>query len=139
MRRFRNKEMPTAMAGRGLEAGATVADVLVQAGLASSKSEARRLIDQKGVRLDGQVLEHADAPLPHPGVLQAGKRRFVRVVSSSERMRRHRASGSAATCNPTVAREQRAGTSGSSARCAGPAAWLSDADRGPHDNKKTDS
>jgi hypothetical protein len=37
------------------------------------------MIDQKGVKLDGDVLEKADAAFPHPGVLQVGKRRFVRV------------------------------------------------------------
>jgi tyrosyl-tRNA synthetase len=51
----------------------------METGLASSKSEAKRLIDQKGVRLDGDLLERGDASFPHPGVLQAGKRRFVRV------------------------------------------------------------
>ena len=54
-------------------------DVLTGAGLVSSKSEAKRLIDQKGIRLDGDALERGDVPFPHPGVLQAGKRRFVRV------------------------------------------------------------
>jgi len=83
VRRFRHKEMPDAMADVIFRPEASLADVLVQVGLASSKSDARRLIDQKGVRLDGQILEHADAPLPHPGVLQAGRRRFVRVVISS--------------------------------------------------------
>jgi tyrosyl-tRNA synthetase len=45
----------------------------------TSKSEGRRMIDQKGVRLDGEMLEKADAAFPHPGVLQVGKRRFVRI------------------------------------------------------------
>jgi tyrosyl-tRNA synthetase len=56
-----------------------VLDVILSAKLASSKSEARRLIDQKGVRLDGEVLERGDVPFPHPGVLQVGKRKFLRV------------------------------------------------------------
>ena len=30
-------------------------------------------------RLDGNVLDKSDAEFPHPGVLQVGKRRFVRV------------------------------------------------------------
>jgi hypothetical protein len=38
------------------------------------------LIDQKGVRLDGQVLEDGGIKFPHPGVLQVGKRHFIRVV-----------------------------------------------------------
>jgi tyrosyl-tRNA synthetase len=76
---FQDKEIPTELQELRLEPGATVAQVLVTAGLASSKSDAKRLLGQKGVRLDGKVLEEADVPFPHKGVLQAGKRRFVRI------------------------------------------------------------
>jgi tyrosyl-tRNA synthetase len=79
VRLFQQKEIPEDMPEFALKPGATVTEVLLSAGLASSKSEAKRLIDQKGVRLDGEILERGDAPFPHPGVLQAGKRRFVRV------------------------------------------------------------
>jgi len=57
--------------------------VLVAAGLVASRSEGRRLIDQRGVRLDGQVLERADLPIPHEGVLQVGKRKFVQLKTSA--------------------------------------------------------
>ena len=76
---FQQKETPDEMPEYEMEDGATVLDVLMGAGLTSSKSEARRLIDQNGVRLDGDVLERGDLPFPHPGVLRVGKRRFVRV------------------------------------------------------------
>ncbi|MCL5610971.1 MAG: tyrosine--tRNA ligase [Chloroflexi bacterium] len=76
---FQQKEVPDEMPEFALKAGMTVMDVLTRAGLVSSKSEAKRLIDQKGIRLDGEVLERNDVSFPHPGVLQAGKRRFVRV------------------------------------------------------------
>ncbi len=76
---FQQKEVPDEMPEFALKAGMTVMDVLTGAGLVSSKSEAKRLIDQKGIRLDGDPLERGDVPFPHPGVLQAGKRRFVRV------------------------------------------------------------
>ena len=76
---FQQKETPDDMPEYEMQAGATVLDVLMGAGLTSSKSEARRLIDQKGVRLDGETLERGDEDFPHPGVLQVGKRRFVRV------------------------------------------------------------
>jgi len=76
---FQQKETPDEMPEYAMEDGATVLDVLMGAGLVSSKSEARRMIDQKGVRLDGETLERGDAAIPHPGVLQVGKRRFVRV------------------------------------------------------------
>jgi tyrosyl-tRNA synthetase len=79
VRLFQQKETPDEMPDYELLAGASVMDVLMGAGLVSSKSEARRLIDQKGVRLDGETLERGDEPFPHPGVLQVGKRRFVRV------------------------------------------------------------
>ena len=79
VRLFQKGEVPEGMEEIALSPGASVAEVLVSGGLAASKSEAKRLIAQRGIRLDGEVLEHADAPFPHPGVLQAGKRRFIRV------------------------------------------------------------
>jgi len=76
---FQQKDVPDEMPEYPLQAGQTVLDVLLASGLVSSKSEGRRLIEQKGVRLDGVVLEQFDAIFPRPGVLQVGKRRFVRV------------------------------------------------------------
>jgi len=79
VRTFQQKEVPDEMPEYKLKAGETVLDVLLNTKLAESKSKARSLIDQKGVRLDGETLEKADAVFPHPGVLQVGKRRFLRV------------------------------------------------------------
>lgn len=79
VRLFQQKETPEEMPEFVMPAGASILDVLTGAGLVSSKSEARRLIDQKGVRLDGETIERGDEPFPHPGVLQVGKRRFMRV------------------------------------------------------------
>lgn len=76
---FQQKEVPDEMPEYGLQDGQTVLDVILAAGMAESKSKARGLIDQKGVRLDGETLERGDVPFPHPGVLQVGKRRFLRV------------------------------------------------------------
>jgi tyrosyl-tRNA synthetase len=76
---FQRGEMPDVMQEIALKPGSTVVDVLMEAGLAGSKSEAKRLVGQRGIRLDGQTLEQPDDLFPHPGVLQAGKRRFIRV------------------------------------------------------------
>lgn len=76
---FQQKDLPADMSEYNLQPGQTVLDVLLASGLASSKSEGRRLIEQKGVRLDGIVLEQFDIPFPHAGVLQVGKRRFMRI------------------------------------------------------------
>jgi tyrosyl-tRNA synthetase len=79
VRLFQEKEIPSEMQEFLLKPGATVTDMIIETGLASSRSDAKRLIAQKGVRLDGEILEKGDQPFPHPGVLQAGKRHFVRV------------------------------------------------------------
>ncbi len=79
IRLFQHKDIPDEMPEFNHEGNQTVLDVLVSAGLVASKSEGKRLIEQKGVKLDGKALEKFDAVFPHPGVLQVGKRRFVRV------------------------------------------------------------
>lgn len=79
IRIFQQREMPQEMEAFTFHPGQTVLDVLVEAKLVGSRSEGRRLIDQKGVRLDGQVLDRADMSIPHEGVLQVGKRRFVQL------------------------------------------------------------
>ncbi|NMC80352.1 MAG: tyrosine--tRNA ligase [Chloroflexi bacterium] len=78
---FQQHSAPAEMPEYACQAGQTVLDVLVGTGLVKSKSEGRRLIDQNGVRLDGEVLNDPTAVFPGAGVLQVGKRQFVRVVS----------------------------------------------------------
>ncbi len=59
----------------------TVAAVLKAAGLAPSTSEANRLIDGAGVRIDGSVVSDRGLKLePGTYVMQVGKRKFARVV-----------------------------------------------------------
>ena len=77
---FQQGEIPHDMPEYPLRPGQTVLDVLLAAGLVGSRSKGRRLIRQKGVRLDGETLNKPFASFPHPGVLQVGKRRFVRVI-----------------------------------------------------------
>lgn len=79
VRLFQQGSIPEDMPDFALQPGQTVIDVLLAASLIPSKAEGRRLIEQKGVKLDGETLDKFDAPFPHAGVLQVGKRRFVRV------------------------------------------------------------
>lgn len=62
----------------------SLAALIAGGGLASSRSEARRLISQGGVRLDGETLRDPQAELPRDDlverVLQVGKRRFARLT-----------------------------------------------------------
>lgn len=78
---FQKGSLPDEMPEYMIKAGQTVLDVLLEGNLAGSKSEGRRLLEQKGVRLDGVTLTDANQVFPHPGVLQAGKRKYLRVIS----------------------------------------------------------
>jgi len=76
---FHSRQAPEEMPEYTLQAGQTLLDVLVATKLVASKSEGRRMVEQKGVRLDGEVLPDTQVVFPHGGVLQVGKRKFVRV------------------------------------------------------------
>jgi tyrosyl-tRNA synthetase len=80
VRVFQQKDLPDAMPEYPLQAGQSVLDVLVAGELVSSKSEGRRLIAQRGVRLDGETITEPNQDFPHPGILRVGKRRFLRVI-----------------------------------------------------------
>lgn len=76
---FQKHDLPEDMPEYALQSGQTVLDVLEASGMIKSRSEGRRLINQNGVRLDGEVLTDPNQPFPQAGVLQAGKRRFTKV------------------------------------------------------------
>ena len=76
--RFRQRQAPEEMPElRPANPGDVVA-TLVEAGFAKSRGDARRLINQGGVRVNSVKVE-ADAVLEDGDVLQSGKRNFVRI------------------------------------------------------------
>jgi tyrosyl-tRNA synthetase len=77
---FQKKAIPDDMPEYTLEAGQTLLDVLTLSGLIDSRSNARRMVQQNAVRLDGETLTNALDEFPNPGVLQVGKRKFIRVL-----------------------------------------------------------
>ena len=80
IRVFQQGDLPAEMDQYALQPGQTVLDVLMAGELVSSKSEGRRMLAQNAVRLDGNTLTDANAPLSEPGVLQVGKRKFLRII-----------------------------------------------------------
>jgi tyrosyl-tRNA synthetase len=76
---FQKGDVPENLTTYKVKAKQTVLDVLLDAGLAKSKSDGRRLIEQGGVRLDGAALNDPNQIFPGAGVLQVGKRRFVKI------------------------------------------------------------
>lgn len=81
--RFQRGALPEDMPELSVTA-APIAQVMKQAGLAASTSEAMRLIDGGGVRLDGEKVSDKALMLPVGAtlVLQVGKRKFARVTLS---------------------------------------------------------
>ena len=57
-----------------------VVSVLVESKLVSSKSEARRALEQGGVKVDGVVVKDIHAIIPAGSVLQKGKINFVKLL-----------------------------------------------------------
>jgi tyrosyl-tRNA synthetase len=86
-RRFREHQAPTEVETRELrlsEPTVKLIDLLVQTDLAPSKAEARRLIAQGGVKLNGEKVGDVMAQL-NPAetrevVLQVGKLKFLKIV-----------------------------------------------------------
>jgi tyrosyl-tRNA synthetase len=78
----RDREAPEEMPEHPLPAGDPVhLPALLAAAFSVSTSEARRLIAQGGVKLDGDAVSELDLPRARleGAVLQAGRRRFVRL------------------------------------------------------------
>jgi len=76
--RFRKREIPEDIDELVAENPADLVSTIVQAAFAKSRGDARRLIDQGGIRINGEKA-NADSKLKDRDVLQAGKRSFVRI------------------------------------------------------------
>lgn len=74
------QDVPEVDIARGERSVVKLFELLVDAGLAPSRSEARRLVEQGAVSLDGaRVSEPTMDVLPGEHLVQVGKRRFVRA------------------------------------------------------------
>ncbi|MCI0666402.1 MAG: tyrosine--tRNA ligase, partial [Acidobacteria bacterium] len=87
-RRFRERQSPTdiktiIIINTG-ESTIKLVDLIVNNGLASSKAEARRLISQDGVKLNGERVNEVnleiDPNINKETILQVGKRKFLKVI-----------------------------------------------------------
>jgi tyrosyl-tRNA synthetase len=80
-RQFQRRELPADIPEFAIDATMNIVDLMAAAGLASSKGEARRLIDGGGVRIEGAKVESYDASVDpqQPVVVQVGRRKFARV------------------------------------------------------------
>jgi tyrosyl-tRNA synthetase len=82
---FQERDLPPDMPTYEMDGPTNIVDLLADSGLTKSKGEARRLIEQGGVRLEGekvQSIEHA-VTVEDEAVLQVGKRKFLRLIGPS--------------------------------------------------------
>jgi len=85
VKRFKENEIPDEMPQVSYAAAdcpVSLAKALTEAGLTKSNGEARRAIDQGGVKLNNEKVGNANLELAAAGeyIVQIGKRRFARIV-----------------------------------------------------------
>lgn len=81
-RQVQRREIPAGIREVQVKQGyVNLGDILVREGIVTSKSELRRLIRQKGIKVNGQVIEGSDIDITNSVLVQVGNRRFIKIVS----------------------------------------------------------
>ncbi len=75
---FTKKEIPDDIEEL-IPADYNIVNILIESKLAESKSEARRVIEQGGVKVNGEVLKDVDTTIDKDSVIQKGKMGFVKI------------------------------------------------------------
>jgi tyrosyl-tRNA synthetase len=85
IRTVQKKEQPTVVRSEKLDIGSmNILDLLVKIGLAPSRSDARRLVEQKGIKINGVVVDDLKKEieiLSEGTMVQKGKIHFVKVYN----------------------------------------------------------
>jgi len=79
---FKEKKVPSSVKSFKVSGKTNILDLLVKTKLAPSKSEAKRLIEQKAVKLDNRIIKNWQQKItPKKGaILRVGKRRFIKLI-----------------------------------------------------------
>jgi tyrosyl-tRNA synthetase len=74
-------DIPDVHVAKDGESAVNIADLLVRASLVKSKGEARRLVEQRGVKVDSTVADlTTTVPVTASPVIQYGKRKYARIA-----------------------------------------------------------
>ncbi len=78
------EEIPVVIIPETLQSEIAIADVLSTLGLVESKSEAKRLVDQGGVEIDGQKVTNTNEiiSVKDDMIIKVGKRRIVKLTTT---------------------------------------------------------
>ncbi|PKN82894.1 MAG: tyrosine--tRNA ligase [Chloroflexi bacterium HGW-Chloroflexi-9] len=78
---FQRRETPDEMPEHALAGPTVLADVLTESGLAASKGEVRRLVQQGGVQVNGERVDDANVKVSPGDEVRVGRHRFLRLVT----------------------------------------------------------
>ena len=78
---FQQGNIPDEIPEYRLSEGENLIDIMVGQKMVGSRSEARRLVEQQGVKIDGIPVDDLSVVLHDGNILQVGKRRFLRLVN----------------------------------------------------------
>lgn len=79
---FQKKELPSAMENIKYQSNSqNIIDLLVKNNLSSSRSEAKRLIEQGSVDIDGETIKDFQKPVnvKNGSIIRVGKRKFAKI------------------------------------------------------------
>ena len=76
---FQKRDLPDEIQEYKL-AGRDIVDVLVETNLATSRGDAKRLIEHGGIEIDGEEIKSIDITVNHGSIIQKGKRFFAKIV-----------------------------------------------------------
>lgn len=76
---FKNKGVPDDMPEYKAKKGESLIDALVASGSCASKSEARRLIEQGGIKVNDKAVTDVNAKAEE-GIVKVGKRKFLKLL-----------------------------------------------------------
>jgi tyrosyl-tRNA synthetase len=75
-----NKELPDEIEEYAIKENTTISQLMVEAKLTTSRSEAVRMIKQGGVTIDGEKIDDFNTPV-HKGItIKVGKRRYLKTI-----------------------------------------------------------
>ena len=77
----KEKGLPDDVPEAKVKKGTALIDVIADNGLTDSKSDARRVIEQGGVRIDDKTIDSIEATA-EAGILKVGKRKFLKISLS---------------------------------------------------------
>ena len=75
---IQKKEIPDKIKEFKISKTINISEILYKSGIAKSKSNAKRLIDQGGIKIDGRVARK-DVKIDNNSILQKGKREFLKI------------------------------------------------------------